>query len=125
MLDRIRRDPNGEVRGHHQNDNQKYCQCPTCAAVDVEYVFYFFTFLRFVNAVAEAVEREFPDKYVETLAYQYTRHLPKKTRPRRNVMPCLCSIECEFSRSMAESLCPDNAAFRKDIVDWGGATDFL
>lgn len=125
VLDRIRRDPTAKFVGISQNDNQKYCQCPTCAAVDAEEGSHAGTLVRFVNAVAEAVEREFPDKYVETLAYQYTRHLPKKTRPRRNVMPCLCSIECEFSRSMAESLCPDNAAFRKDIVDWGGATDFL
>ena len=31
----------------------------------------------FVNQVAEAVEKEFLDKYIGTLAYQYTRAVPK------------------------------------------------
>ena len=33
--------------------------------------------LQLVNHVAEAVEKEFPDKIVETLAYQWTRKPPK------------------------------------------------
>jgi len=125
VLDRIRRDPAAKFYGVSQNDNGNYCQCPACAAVDAEEGSPSGTVIRFVNAVAEDVERVYPDKVIETLAYRHTRHLPKKTRPRRNVMPCLCSIECEFSRSMEESLCVDNANFVRDIRDWGAASSFL
>jgi len=81
--------------------------------------------VRFVNAIAEAVEKEFPDKIIETLAYQYTRHAPKKTKLRHNVIPCLCSIECDFSRPLATSPCPDNVSFLKDVEDWNRQTDCL
>jgi hypothetical protein len=38
-----------------------------------------------LNKVAEAVEKEFPDVLVESLAYQYTRKPPKTIKPRDNV----------------------------------------
>ena len=44
------------------------------------------------RTVADEVAKRYPDKVVETLAYQYTRKPPKHTRVRPNVMPCLCSI---------------------------------
>ena len=39
-----------------------------------------------LNQVAEAVEKEFPDVLVESLAYQYTRKPPKTIKPRDNVL---------------------------------------
>ena len=41
------------------------------------------TVVRFVNAIADAVAAEFPDKVIEMLAYQYSRKPPKRTRLRR------------------------------------------
>ena len=121
----IRRDPTARFYGVSQNDNMLYCECPSCAAVDAEEESHAGTVVRFVNAVAEAVEREFPDKYIETLAYQYSRVPPRKTRLRRNVIPCFCSIECEFSRPMTTSLCPANRQLLADIVGWERQTDQL
>jgi HAMP domain-containing protein len=95
------------------------------AAVDEEEESHAGTMIRFVNAVAEAVEKEFPNAIIETLAYQYTRKPPKKTRLRHNVVPCLCTIECDFSRPLATSPCPDNVSFLKDVEDWNRQTDFL
>lgn len=44
------------------------------------------SFLRYVNAIAEAVEEEFPGRYIDTFAYRYTRTPPKLTHPRDNVI---------------------------------------
>jgi hypothetical protein len=74
--------------------------------------------LQMVNRIAEAVEKEFPDKIVETLAYQWTRHPPKSLHPRPNVVVRLCSIECCFSHPLATCPSPLNQAFRKDIESW-------
>jgi hypothetical protein len=125
VLARIRKDPGAKFYGVSQNDGGNYCRCPSCKAVDDEEGSHSGTVVRFVNAVAEAVEKEFPDVIIETLAYSYSQKAPKKTRLRHNVIPCLCSIKCDFARSIDESPYAENAVFRKDIEDWGSQTDFL
>ena len=75
--------------------------------------------IAFINQIAEAVEKEFPDVIVETLAYQYTRKPPKHIKPRANVMPCLCTIECDFSHAIPKSAYRENVKFMDDIKGWG------
>ena len=125
VLAAIRRDPTATYYGVSQNDNEKFCTCPACAAIDAEEESHAGTMVRFVNAVAEAVEREFPGKIVEFLAYRYTRKPPKITKLRPNVMPCLCSIECDFSRRLDESAFPANVSFVKDISGWASQAKLL
>ena len=114
----IRKDPTADYYGVSQNDWYNYCECPACAAVDAEEESHAGTMVRFVNAIAEAVEKEFPDKIIETLAYQYTRKPPKKTKLRHNVMPCLCTIECDFSRPLPDSRYHQNVKFVDEIKAW-------
>jgi hypothetical protein len=64
------------------------------------------------------VEKEFPDKIVETLAYQWTRRPPKQIRPRPNVVIRLCSIECCFMHPLATCDSESNRAFRADVEGW-------
>ena len=125
VLERIRKDPDARFYGVSQNDWYNYCECPRCKAVDEEEESHAGTMVRFVNAIAEAVEKEFPHAIIETLAYQYTRKAPKKTKLRHNVMPCLCTIECDFARPIDQSPFKENISFRKDIEDWSRLTDFL
>ena len=125
VLAAIRRDPSATYYGVSQNDNSNYCECPACAAVDAEEQSHAGTMVRFVNAVAEAVERDYPDKIIEFLAYRYTRRPPAKTKLRRNVMPCLCSIECDFSRPLAASRFPDNVSFVRDMRGWAAQATHL
>ena len=125
VLARIRQDPGAKFYGVSQNDCYNFCECPACKAVDDEEGSHSGTMVRFVNAIAEAVEKEFPDAIIETLAYQYTRKAPKKTKLRHNVVPCLCTIECDFAQSIDKSPFKENIAFRKDIADWSRLTDFL
>ena len=124
VIECIRRDPGAKFYGVSQNDNQLYCECPACAAVDAEEGSHAGTVVRFVNAVAERVEKVFPDVVIETLAYQYSR-TPPKTRLRHNVVPCLCTIECDYSRAIDESPCAQNVKFRSDIEGWKTQTDQL
>lgn len=125
LFDRIRSDPGAKFYGVSQNDWYNYCECEACAAIDAEEESHAGTLVRFINALAERVEREFPGTLVETLAYQYTRKPPKKTRLRHNVVPCLCTIELDFARPIPESPFPENKAFMEDITGWGRQTDQL
>lgn len=102
-----------------QNDDFEYCRCERCAKVDEEEGSPSGLILRFVNQVADS----FPDKTITTLAYSYTRHAPKKTRPHSNVLITLCSIEMD--RSEAISASASGTSFVEDLMTWSNLTDNL
>jgi hypothetical protein len=114
----MRAQPRATVFSVSQNDWDNHCECPRCRALAKEEDSQIAPALQLVNRVAEAVEKEFPDKLVETLAYQWSRRPPKHLRPRRNVVIRLCSIECCFAHPMATCQSPANQAFRADLEGW-------
>jgi len=87
-----------------QADNKLYCQCAGCKAVDEEEGSQAGTMLRFVNAIAEDIAEDYPDVFIDTFAYQYTRTPPKHVRPLPNVIIRLCSIECCFAHPLSASV---------------------
>ena len=102
-----------------QHDNQDYCTCDACAAIDRENGSRAGTMLTFVNAVADAVrEAGYTNASVDTFAYQYTRRPPTKVVPRDNVIVRLCSIECCFGHTFDDPKCPENASFMEDLEGW-------
>lgn len=112
----LRKTPDAGLISISQNDWHGQCECAKCKAVEKEEGSPSGPLLRFVNAVAESIEPEFPDVLVETLAYQYTRQPPKLVKPRKNVVIRLCSIECSFAQPLAAG--PQNEKFRADIEGW-------
>jgi hypothetical protein len=113
---RLRNQPDAQFISISQNDWYGRCECENCRRVEEQEKSPAGPLLRFVNAVAEDIEKEFPDVLVETLAYQYTRQPPALTRPRDNVVIRLCSIECSFVQPLADG--PQNEPFRSDIQGW-------
>jgi hypothetical protein len=120
--------PQARIISISQNDWHGNCQCPACLACDSEEGSPAGTLLRFVNAIAEKLEPEFPDVIFDTLAYNYTRPAPSLTKPRRNVCVRLCSIESCFSHPF--ETCSDTrrsvrrpdgsvSSFITDLEDWG------
>ena len=106
-----------------QNDNQNPCQCKECKKLVKKYGGESGAMLWFVNQVAAAVEKDFPDKYIGTFAYQYTRKAPQGIQPRQNVVIRLCSIECCFAHTIGG--CRQNAAFLEDIKAWSRISPHL
>lgn len=122
LRERLRKNPAATIASVSQNDWYGNCQCRDCVAVDEEEGSPAGLMLRFVNAVATEIEQEFPHVALSTLAYQYTRKPPKITRPRPNVIVQLCSIECSFSKPLADER---NQAFRDDIIGWSKISERL
>jgi hypothetical protein len=118
ILKAMRRQPDAFVFSVSQNDWHNYCECDKCQALARREDSQIAPVLQLVNRVAEAVEKEFPDKAIETLAYQWTRRPPKNMRPRPNVIIRLCSIECCFSHPLATCDSEANQKFREDIRGW-------
>lgn len=102
-----------------QNDNDAYCRCERCEAINQAEGTPMGANLYLVNAVAEAVEKEFPDVKVGTLSYWYTRKPPKTMKPRANVQIQLCSIECSVLHALDDPGIDKNREFCADMEAWG------
>jgi hypothetical protein len=102
-----------------QDDNDQYCQCDNCKALNEKYggvpsgsVIYF------VNKVAKAI----PDKMISTLAYWYTRKAAKNIKAEPNVNIMLCNIESRRNAPVFDT----DPAFSADLKDWGAmASDII
>ncbi|MFZ1289457.1 MAG: DUF4838 domain-containing protein [Melioribacteraceae bacterium] len=106
-----------------QNDWRNPCQCENCQAIVIKEESESGVVVWFVNQVADNIKDEFPDKYVGTLAYQYTRNAPKNIKPKDNVVIRLCSIECCFAHDFKS--CPENQEFLTDLKDWAKISPHL
>ena len=118
IRENLRENPNAQIISISQNDWILECHCPECRRINEEEGSPAGTLIRFVNAVAEKLESEFPNVTFDTLAYQYTRSAPKITRPRHNVCVRLCSIECCFLHPFEKCNGDECKSFVNDIEDW-------
>ena len=117
LKQRMHENPEYRIYSLSQNDNFRFCQCEQCAAIEQRYGGHSGIIVWFVNQVADAIKDEFPDKYVGTFAYQYSRQPPTGIKPRENVVIRLCSIECCFAHPLNAG-CPQNEAFMRDLQGW-------
>ncbi len=124
-LEWIRANPTAEIISISQNDmfGGGFCECAACRQVVAEEGVESGVLLRFVNAVAEEIEKQYPNILVETLAYGPTRQAPRVTRPRRNVLMRLCSIECDFGHPVGSG--EHNRSFREDLEAWSAISPQL
>ena len=116
-------DPNAQNISVSQADTDAYCRCDSCEEINDREGSPMGAHLRFVNAVAERVEKVHPHVKIGTLAYWYTREPPKTIRPRHNVQIQLCSIECCTLHPINDSNCEKNRAFCRDADEWGKICD--
>jgi len=121
----MRAQPDATVFSVSQNDTDLHCECPRCQALAAQEGSQGAPVLNLANRVAAAVEKDFPGKVVETLAYQWTRKAPKTMRPQPNVVVRLCSIECCFSHPLATCDSSENRAFREDLRAWSKVSQRL
>ena len=124
--------PDARIISISQNDCGGWCQCPECQKLVDENGSQAGPLITFVNDVAEAIEKEFPDVFVETLAYSDSRFAPSKVRPRDNVLIRLCTIEYSFLTPFEEGA-PNQSlvdqiekwsAISKQLFIWDYVTNF-
>ncbi len=124
LREEMKKQPNAKVWSVSQNDNFSYCTCPECKKKNEREESPSGALIEFVNKVA----REFPNKTISTLAYQYSRKAPKYIKPEKNVQIMLCTIEEDRNKTIEESSIdalkknPNAQTFAKDIQAWGKIT---
>ena len=122
VLETLRKNPGAKMIDISQNDWYGFCTCEKCKAMDEAEGSHAGTLIHMLNKVAEAVEKEFPDVLVETLAYQYTRNPPKNIKPRDNVLIRLCTIECSYIQPLDGE---QNRKFAADMEGWSKLAKYL
>ena len=98
-----------------QEDGQKPCTCEKCKKVVDEEGSQSGLIVRFVNEVAEDIEQEFPDVFVETLAYDWSTKPPKLVKPRHNVVIRLCTIWASFVQPLTGE---HNTSYYEAFTGW-------
>ncbi len=120
----IKEHPDATIFSVSQNDWEGWCECDRCRRVELEEGGkHSGPLLRFVNALAEQIEKKYSDKLIDTLAYWYTEDPPLKVRPRKNVRIRLCPIGICTAHSFAA--CPRSAYFMKNLQAWSSITSQL
>ncbi|MFA6815423.1 MAG: DUF4838 domain-containing protein [Lentisphaeria bacterium] len=99
-----------------QNDHDGHCECAKCQALAKAEESQMAPVLQLANCIADAMAKEFPDKIIQILPYQWTRKPPKTMRPRPNILVMLCSTGCCFSHPLES--CEKNKDFRTDFEGW-------
>lgn len=118
----LKRNPDATVVSISQNDNSAYCQCENCKAIDELEGSHAGNLIRFVNKVAEDIEKEYPNIIVSTLAYTYTRSVPKISHPRKNVLIRLCFIKANCNKPINSLL---NKKLYNNLLNWEKAAHQL
>ena len=117
LLDVIAKNPGYWCYDVSQNDNPWSCECAACKKLEKKYGGHSGAIIWFVNQVAKDVKHYFPDIYIGTFAYRYTRHAPKSSiKPADNVVIRLCDIECCMAHPL--EACEKNRSFLSDMNDW-------
>lgn len=117
LLDVIAKNPGYWCYDVSQNDNPWPCECMLCQQFVKKYGGHSGVMIWFVNQVAKEIKQVYPDVYIGTFAYHYTRHAPKsKIKPAENVVIRLCDIECCMAHPLEG--CERNRSFLSDMNDW-------
>ncbi len=92
-----------------------YCVCPECKKIAEEEGSQFGLFLRFLNPIAVAVKKQYPDVIIRTWGEDFDVNNPNRTKPLDNI---LLWVDDKFTRSdcFRPLTHPINDALRKEFL---------
>lgn len=127
VLEEFKNNPDANVVAVAHNDGgcDTFCDCEKCREF-AEKEGESGLLLAFVNKIAETVEKEYPGKYILTLAYSASRFPPKNIKARGNVIVYGCFLtsgnviltECEGNKKSTPSLLTGWSRFAGNIWAW-------
>lgn len=102
-----------------QNDWANPCQCGPCQAIAKAEGSEAGPLVDFVNFMADGIKDQYPEVFIDTLAYQYTQQAPKSLRCRDNVIVRLCDTQSDMLKPITA---PENKAFHDHLLSWAGVS---
>jgi hypothetical protein len=125
VLAEMRAKPQDTIFSVSQNDWRNPCECPDCAAIVAREGSQAGPILHFVNQVAEATSKVFPEKIIDTLAYDYTLEAPRHVIPHPNVRVRMCPIRCCQAHGFGACDHPESLRNLRALEDWSHVTNLL
>jgi hypothetical protein len=106
-----------------QNDWGRPCACEACSALAEREGSQAAPLIEFVNALADRIAEDEPDVRLDTLAYHYTLHPPRRLRPSERVVLRVSGLyERDYSKPFDA---PENAEWREALEGWAEGTPHL
>ncbi|MHB1459891.1 MAG: DUF4838 domain-containing protein [Armatimonadota bacterium] len=112
----LRKNPNAQIISVSQNDSVPCCDCAICRAEAAAEGSLAGPLLKFVNAVADIVGKQYPKVRISTLAYLDTASAPKTVRPHKNVAIQLCTDSHAWSEPFLTI--DQTPTFQQRMKDW-------
>ena len=119
----IEENPDVDIFSVDQNDNNQYCQCPSCAALDEVEESQAGCMIHFVNQIADSVAKRYPHVKLQTLAYNYSIRPPKNLKPRKNVTIRMCPLSKCNTHAIDDSTCERNVEITEAMSEWAKIAD--
>lgn len=116
----ITANPGYKIFSLSQNDNQNFCECQRCKAIEKKYGAHSGLILYAINKIAKDLRKLHPGVMVSTLAYQYSEKPPKGIKPETNVVIQLTDVGNCFIHPFTAA---DNKAFLQDLDGWLALTN--
>ena len=113
----LKYNPDLEVIWVSQNDSEESCMCERCLEVYRREGTRGATIMFLCDAIAKAIEPEYPNCSILTLAYLHTTH-PVKTKLHDNVIIYYCPIGNCASHDYNDPTCPLNASLLGHMTGW-------
>ncbi len=117
--------PTATITTVSQNDTANWCECPECSKLVKQYGEQSGVYVWFVNQIAQAIEKEYPDKLIDTLAYQFTEAPPTNIKPRDNVRIRLCPLSSCQTHPYEQCTHENNKKFVERLKGWHKLADVL
>ena len=96
----------------------KYCTCDNCSAIYAEEGSVSGTYVRFVNAIIEAVSADYPNLSFAVAVRGYLQSAPTVTKLADNVTVYISTEECHATHPITDENCPTSVAFVQNLKSW-------
>lgn len=114
MIELFRSEPNSSAFNLLGGDGgNQYCRCPECLKWGTPGE----RNIRWVNAIAERVAKEFPDRKIVAMAYVDTRKPPQNIQLHNNILVAYCPYEPAWMNHFITEH-PGNREGWQEIRDW-------
>lgn len=119
MLELVEKQKDRSVFVVTQGDGFAWCQCERCKALDGAPGTMTDRLLDYVNELARAVGKQYPDKMIYTLAYtNATSPPPVRVLPEPNVRVAYCPYPARTGCHSHDLTCPKNRQGLEDLRGW-------
>ena len=105
------------------SDADLYCTCESCSQIHNEEGSPAGTYIRFLNALAEAISSRFPKIRIELVVRAYLKTAPSLTKPTDKIAVRLSMEKCHISHPVTDESCPETVGFATVVSGWSAISN--